>query len=267
MGDNVNGTTKFIIGGVVTSLMAMATHSLGGYGQRFLDKLTDNAQTALGEAGSSGGVTLAFENEPALHRIAVLSGNADQATKDRLLAAVRAVPGVAGARWADDGSAVAEAPASAAEVVACQTQVDGAIAGKTIQFQSGSAVISAESTALIDALAATLGPCDGMTIEVAGHTDASGNPASNQTLSQARADAVITALSAKGVPAARMVGHGYGSAQPKVAGRGGAADAANRRIEFKVASSSDAAAAPAAPAAAAPTSAAPAAAATPAGGQ
>jgi OOP family OmpA-OmpF porin len=159
------------------------------------------------------------------------------------------------ARWADDAVAAAapmastaapEAAASVAEVNACQGQVDAAIAGKTIQFDSGAATIKPESQALVDALAAALGPCEGVVVEVAGHTDASGNPASNQVLSQARADAVVAALIAKAVPAARLVAHGYGSTQPAQAGRGASANAANRRIEFKVASNA------AAPAAATP---------------
>ncbi len=244
----MNGMTKFIIGGVVTSLMAMATHSLGGYGDRFISKLESNAQTALGNAGGAG-VSVAFERDSALRRFAILSGPADEATKARLLAAVRAVPGIAGARWADDGAAAPaaapEAPATAETVNRCQETVNSAIAGQTIQFDTGSANIAAASTPLIDAVAAALTPCAGVIVEVAGHTDPSGNPAANQTLSEARAAAVVAALTAKGVPAARLTARGFGSTQPKVQGRGAAADAANRRIEFAVASAADAATTPA----------------------
>lgn len=241
--------TKMLIGAGATALMAMASHSWLHMGSGFIDKLQGGAETALGNAGGTG-VTVAFDSDPALTRIAVLSGAADAATRDRLLAAVRAVPGVKDARWADDGAAAsaaapAEAPASAATVANCQAQVDAAINGQTIQFRSGSAYISPASNTLIDALAAALGPCAGVSVEVAGHTDPMGNAASNQTLSQARADAVVAALAAKGVAASRMVAHGFGSTQPKVQGGGAAANAANRRIEFHVAS--NAAAQPAAP--------------------
>jgi OOP family OmpA-OmpF porin len=247
----VNGLTKFIIGGVATSLMAMASHSLFGMGNGFIDGLEAKASAAVTSAGAPAGVTLAFEREPALRRIAILSGPADDATKARLLAAVRAIPGVADARWADDGAAAPvaqEAPATAQAVADCQSKVDAAINGKTIEFALGSASITAGSTPLIDGVAEALGPCAGVTVEVAGHTDASGAAAANQTLSQNRAEAVVAALVAKGVPAARLVAHGYGSTQPRVQGRGATADAANRRIEFKIASNTPAAA----PAAATP---------------
>ena len=241
--------TKMLIGAGATALMAMASHSWLHMGSNFVDKLQSGAETALGNANGAG-VTVAFDREPALTRIAVLSGPADAATRERLLAAVRAVPGVAGARWADDGAATAaaapaEAPASAATVANCQAQVDAAVNGQTILFRSGSAYINPASNGLIDALAAALGPCAGVSVEVAGHTDPMGNAASNQILSQARADAVVAALGEKGVTASRMVAHGFGSSQPKVAGGGAAANAANRRIEFHV--TSNTAATPAAP--------------------
>jgi len=239
----MNGFIKFIIGGVATSLMAMAAHSALGTGASYVDNLESKARTALGNAGGTN-VSLSMEREPALNRVAILSGDADEATKARLLAAIRAVPGMKDARWAEAaaptaplaGAAAPEAAATVAEVNACQGQVDSAIAGKTIQFDSGAATIKAESQGLIDALSAALAPCEGVVVEVAGHTDASGNAAANQTLSLARANAVVAALTAKGVPAQRLVAQGYGSSQPAQAGRGAAADAANRRIEFKVAS-------------------------------
>lgn len=249
----MNGTVKFVIGAVATSLMAMAAHSAIGLGSGYIDRLEARARTALGNA-NGGIVTLSMEREPSLNRVAILSGAADEAARARLLAAVRAVPGIKDARWAEDapavpvaGTAPPEPAATTAEVNACQSQVDAAITGKTIQFDSGAATIKAESTALIDALAAALAPCEGVVVEVAGHTDATGTPAANQSLSEARANAVVAALTAKGVPAARLVARGYGASQPAVTGTGASANAANRRIAFIVQSNSAAAAAPAEP--------------------
>ncbi|QJQ32152.1 OmpA family protein [Sphingomonas lacunae] len=244
----MNGLIKFVIGGVATSLLAMAAHSGLGSGAGFVERLESRAKTALGNAGG-GTINLTMEREPALNRVAILSGEADEATRNRLLAAVRAVPGMKDAHWADARSAVplatdakAESAATVAEVNACQGQVDSVVAGKAIQFDSGAATIKAESQSLIDALATALAPCEGVVVEVAGHTDASGNPVSNQVLSLARANAIVAALTGKGVPAQRLVAQGYGSSQPVQPGRGAAADSANRRIDFKVASNAPTAA-------------------------
>ena len=241
----MSGTTKFIIGAIVTALMAMASHSLFGLGDGFLNRLTSDSEAAIAEAGGSG-INVDFVRNPSLQRIAILSGPADAATRERLLAAVRAVPGVKDARWAADEAAPAAeaAPATAEQVATCQTGVDAAIKGKTIQFATGSAAIDPASQALIDTIAASLANCAGTVIEVSGHTDPSGNAAANQTLSEARAKSVVAAMVAKGLPESRFTAKGYGSTKPIQQGRGAAADAANRRIEFAVASTGAAAAAP-----------------------
>lgn len=150
----------------------------------------------------------------------------------------------------------AETPASAEQVASCQTQVDGVIKGQTIQFDSGTATIKADSVPLIDALATALAPCAGTVIEVAGHTDLVGDEAANMTLSEQRANAVVQALVAKNVPTSRLAPKGYGETKPAQPGEGEAANVANRRIEFAVrAVGADAAPVTAAPdaATAAPT--------------
>lgn len=147
----------------------------------------------------------------------------------------------------------AETPATAEQVASCQTQVDGVIKGQTIQFDSGTATIKADSVPLIDALATALTPCAGTVIEVAGHTDLVGDEAANMTLSEQRANAVVQALVAKNVPTSRLAPKGYGETKPAQPGEAEAANVANRRIEFAVrAVGADAAAPDAASAAPAP---------------
>lgn len=131
-------------------------------------------------------------------------------------------------------AAPAETPASVEEIKNCQAEVDTTIKGKTIQFDSGTAVIKAESQPLIDAMAQVLTPCDGTQVEVAGHTDLTGNDAANMRLSEERANAVVQALVAKGVPNVRLLPKGYGETKPAMPGMTAAANAANRRIEFAV---------------------------------
>jgi OmpA-OmpF porin, OOP family len=146
--------------------------------------------------------------------------------------------------------APAEAPATAAAVANCQGDVDAAIKGKTINFGSGNAEITAYSMPVVEALAKAAKDCAGTQIEVAGHTDQQGDDASNMKLSEARANAVVAALAQRGVPKERMTAKGFG--ETKLLDQGSSPDALakNRRIEFTVATAAADAATPA-PAAAA----------------
>lgn len=146
--------------------------------------------------------------------------------------------------------AVAAAPEVAAPEVAatpeavanCQTGVDAIIKGKTINFESSKAIIKADSMPLIDALATASKDCAGTTIEVAGHTDQQGGDAANLRLSEERANAVVAALTERGVPKERLLPKGYG--ETKLLDQAATPDALakNRRIEFSVASAAAAAA-------------------------
>jgi OmpA-OmpF porin, OOP family len=65
---------------------------------------------------------------------------------------------------------------------------------------------------------------------VEGHTDSVGNAASNRDLSQRRAESVVAALVAEGVPATRLEARGYGAAKLRYPGR--PTDGGNRRVEL-----------------------------------
>jgi OOP family OmpA-OmpF porin len=81
-------------------------------------------------------------------------------------------------------------------------------------------------------------------VEVAGHTDNAGNAADNRTLSQKRADAVVTYLTSKGVEKHRLVPKGYGPDKPIADNKSTAGKQKNRRVEFNILSSSKKPAAP-----------------------
>jgi outer membrane protein OmpA-like peptidoglycan-associated protein len=71
-----------------------------------------------------------------------------------------------------------------------------------------------------------------LNVEIQGHTDNVGADAYNQTLSEARARAVMTWLAQHGVAAARMTAKGYGKTQPVADNNRDEGRMKNRRVEI-----------------------------------
>jgi outer membrane protein OmpA-like peptidoglycan-associated protein len=132
------------------------------------------------------------------------------------------------------------------DVAACNTAFATTMAGRTINFSTGGASISADNASLLNTLTAVANACKVHKIEIGGHTDSVGKPENNQALSQKRADAVKAYWTGKGVAAEGLVATGYGETKPVEPVADETENAKNRRIEFTV---TDAAAVPAAPAA------------------
>lgn len=74
----------------------------------------------------------------------------------------------------------------------------------------------------------------GIVLEVGGHTDNVGQPASNQTLSEARANAVKAALVKFGVADSTLQTRGYGAARPITTNDTVDGKFRNRRIEYSI---------------------------------
>jgi outer membrane protein OmpA-like peptidoglycan-associated protein len=102
-----------------------------------------------------------------------------------------------------------------------------------VNFRSGTADLLPEARTTLDKVAATLGKLTDLKVEVAGHTDAVGNPDLNQRLSVARAEAVVRYLTGKGVPADRLVAKGYGQDKPIADNTTPAGKRKNRRVELQ----------------------------------
>ena len=105
-----------------------------------------------------------------------------------------------------------------------------------IFFASGSARLTAESQAILDTISDIILRCPGMVVEVAGHTDSDGSAATNQRLSEARAQSVVGYLTDKGVTTASLIARGFGEARPLFPNTTANNKARNRRIEFTLAS-------------------------------
>jgi outer membrane protein OmpA-like peptidoglycan-associated protein len=131
----------------------------------------------------------------------------------------------------DAASALGEEP----EAGACQSAYDTLLDGRVINFNSGSALISQDSTPLLDALSAVAVRCVNYRVEVRGHTDSDGDATANQALSERRAQAVADYLVRNSVNASQLGVTGLGETEPRDRSGTEEANARNRRIEFKVA--------------------------------
>ena len=116
----------------------------------------------------------------------------------------------------------------------CQQLFSESLANGKIRFESGRATIDPDSAGLLDRLIEIAMRCPTADIEIAGHTDADGEDASNQTLSEKRAQAVLDYLVKAGLPASRFTAMGYGSSQPVASNDTDEGKAQNRRIDFLV---------------------------------
>ena len=105
-----------------------------------------------------------------------------------------------------------------------------------INFRTGSAVLSADAKAQLDAVATKAMAARGYLIEVTGYTDAAGNVERNRALSKRRAEAVIQyLLDNHQIPLRRVVpSYGYGENNAVADNTTREGRAQNRRVEVKL---------------------------------
>lgn len=117
----------------------------------------------------------------------------------------------------------------------CAAQSEAVLSADQVQFVTGSAELDVPSIRAINALAALTRKCaleGGVFLQVAGHTDNTGDPDANMALSQARADAVRDAILDRGVAQVVVTAVGYGDTQPIADNDTEDGRAANRRTAF-----------------------------------
>ena len=104
-----------------------------------------------------------------------------------------------------------------------------------IEFVTASAELPASAQADLNKLANLLQApgAAGYVFEISGHTDNRGSADLNETLSGARAAAVMEALVKKGVPEVRLRAKGYGLTLPLASNQTDAGRARNRRVEVR----------------------------------
>jgi OOP family OmpA-OmpF porin len=101
-----------------------------------------------------------------------------------------------------------------------------------VLFDFNKSTLQPSSDATLQPAANTMNANKTLKLEVQGHTDNVGNDAYNQTLSEARAKAVVAWLTQHGVEAARLTAKGYGKTIPVADNGSDEGRAKNRRVEI-----------------------------------
>lgn len=103
-----------------------------------------------------------------------------------------------------------------------------------VLFDTGSSALAPGALSRLDQLADTFARYPDTDVIVKGHTDAEGSEASNQALSEQRADAVRRYLIGRGVSASRVTAIGFGESMPLVSNETLAGRQQNRRVEIEL---------------------------------
>ncbi|MCH9028514.1 MAG: OmpA family protein [Bacteroidetes bacterium] len=112
-------------------------------------------------------------------------------------------------------------------------KIDVPIVLEGITFATGKSDITPESARVLEGALKTMTTYPEIIVEISGHTDDVGSSASNQKLSQRRADSVREWLILRGVDPNRLYAKGYGEENPIVPNTSKENRRGNRRIEFK----------------------------------
>lgn len=222
---------KFLVGLAGVGLLTWLWLQPLGNAAAIADDLEIRSVAAL-EEGSVSGATVSVSRSP-VSRTVILEGELPNDLRAEIRDTVIAVRGVSDAVWAQPTAEEIEVATAEAEAVVegCRADVEEVIASHTITFRSGSPYINPPSARMLDRLAEAARDCNGIRIEIAGHSSEGGRPGANMEMSAFRATTVRDALVERGVPAEMLTTIGKGSEEPL--GEDPTAPA-NRRIEFTV---------------------------------
>ena len=116
-----------------------------------------------------------------------------------------------------------------------QNAIDEFLKKHTIEFESGKATLTPAGRAILDEMIGLLRKQKEHKMELIGHTDNVGLRATNQGLSQARAEAVKSYLASMGIKGELMTASGQGPDRPIASNDSVDGRMRNRRIEFRLA--------------------------------
>jgi outer membrane protein OmpA-like peptidoglycan-associated protein len=103
-----------------------------------------------------------------------------------------------------------------------------------VTFATGSSTVNPGFRTLLDRVAGSLQQYPNSLVDVYGYTDTVGSAASNQRLSEQRAQSVANYLTSRGVSSARIRWTGFGETNLKVQTGDNVNEPQNRRVEIKI---------------------------------
>jgi len=119
-----------------------------------------------------------------------------------------------------------------ASALADEINKSGHVAVYGIHFDTGKSDILPDSESTLNEIVKLTQQLPDLKLRVEGHTDNQGNAASNQTLSDKRAQSVVAWLTGHGVAASRLTAKGFGQTKPVADNANDDGRAKNRRVEL-----------------------------------
>ncbi|NJM26016.1 MAG: OmpA family protein [Bacteroidia bacterium] len=120
-------------------------------------------------------------------------------------------------------------------IIMVRAEIGSKVVLKNIFFDTGRSDLKTESISEVEKIQELLLANPHLRVQINGHTDNTGNAATNKTLSLKRASSVVDYLASHGVDAARLSAKGYGAERPivsnddEIGGR-----EINRRTEIEI---------------------------------
>lgn len=106
------------------------------------------------------------------------------------------------------------------------------IAMRSVQFETGKAILKPESYAILNQIASIVKRYPDFNLAISGHTDSTGSPVLNQSLSERRAKACYDYLISLGISKDRLSYVGFGDSRPIADNKTPIGRSLNRRVEF-----------------------------------
>ena len=113
-----------------------------------------------------------------------------------------------------------------------QLTSEGRVSLYGIYFDTDKTDLKPESEPVLAEVQKALTQNPSLRLTVIGHTDSTGGQEHNQTLSQGRAEAVVLALTSRGVAQGRLTAQGKGDSQPVASNDSEEGRSKNRRVEL-----------------------------------